>query len=74
MGNLKCSKCSYQPDNESDLDEHHIVPKFWGGTDKDGRVYLCSPGIGNDCHRNLHKRIAMWIKAATERWLDESFH
>ena len=24
-----------------DCEEHHIIPKSIGGTDKDGRVYLC---------------------------------
>lgn len=52
---LKCKKCNYKHKNESNVDLHHIVPKVIGGTDKDGRIYLCSADKGNDCHRELHK-------------------
>lgn len=55
---LVCKKCKITPDNdECFLDLHHIIPKKIGGTDKDGRMYLCSAKKGNDCHRILHKLI-----------------
>lgn len=39
---LKCNKCGETPENkESLIHNNHIVPKFMGGTDKEGRVPLC---------------------------------
>lgn len=66
---LTCKKCGWTPQSESDLDHHHIVPKFLGGTDKDGRIYLCRENRGNDCHRKIHLFLKEVMKKETERWL-----
>lgn len=69
---IKCRKCGLIPNNnESDLAEHHIIPKFMGGKDIDGRVYLCGDGKGNDCHKRLHSYLKQIIKEETEKWLND---
>lgn len=68
---IVCKKCGFQPKNESHLDEHHIVPKFMGGTDKDGRIYLCAAGFGLDCHRKLHEHLKIVVEESTKIWLKE---
>lgn len=67
-----CSKCGWP--NETDLDLHHTIPRFMGGKDNDGRLYLCKENRGGDCHRKLHKKlrdIIPLIKQKTEEWLKE---
>ncbi len=71
MGNIKCRKCGWQPENESHLDLHHIIPKGMHGHDKDGRFYLCRANKGNDCHRKIHIWLKKIIIDATFRWLKE---
>lgn len=46
---IKCNKCGKIETLESKCNLHHLVPKFMGGTDKEGRVYLCEK-----CHNILH--------------------
>lgn len=53
--NIKCKKCGYDKD-ASQIQLHHIIPKCIGGTDKDGRVYLC-----DKCHNILYSMILKWI-------------
>lgn len=53
--NIKCKKCGYDED-PSKIHLHHLVPKVCGGTDKDGRVYLCKK-----CHDILHLIIIKWV-------------
>lgn len=67
---MKCSKCNHQPQDESDLDLHHVIPKFMGGKDSDGRLYLCRENKGNDCHIKLRELIPI-IKKLTNGWLKE---
>ena len=43
---IKCKKCGYSGESESEIELHHILPKFMGGEDKDGRVYLCKKHHG----------------------------
>lgn len=41
---IACKKCYKEFDDSKpcpDLHLHHIIPKCLGGTDKDGRIYLC---------------------------------
>jgi len=71
MGYIKCKKCGWQPENESDLELHHIVPRGLMGKDLDGRVYLCGFTKGNRCHKKLHERIRLYLKEATASWLSE---
>jgi len=47
-----CAKCG----TDKDLQEHHILPIFMGGTDKDGRMLLCKKH-----HRILHSVAASII-------------
>ena len=49
-----CSKTEHELKN--DLHFHHIVPRSIGGTDKDGRIYLCSKH-----HTILHFSLEKWI-------------
>lgn len=67
---IKCKKCGWQPDNESYLDLHHIIPKWMGGTDKNHRIYLCGENKGNDCHRKLHEYLKEITEVQTNLWLD----
>ena len=55
-----CAKCG----TDKNLEEHHIIPKFMGGTDKDGRMLLCKKH-----HIMLHLVIAslMWSFVPVER-------
>jgi hypothetical protein len=66
---LKCSKCGFEPEDESYLDLHHIIPRWMGGKDIDGRKYLCSAGRGKDCHRQLHTILKEKTKEFTLEWL-----
>ena len=47
-----CAKCG----TDKDLQEHHIIPKFMGGKDKDGRILLCKKH-----HAILHSVLASII-------------
>lgn len=38
---MKCAMCSQEKSDE-ELQLSHDVPKYMGGTDKDGRHYLCT--------------------------------
>ena len=49
---MKCSKCN-QEFLENELDLSHDVPRYIGGTDKDGRHYLCKK-----CH-DIYERLVM---------------
>jgi len=47
---MKCEKCDIPEDEDTKLEFHHLVPKSIGGTDKDGRRYLCKKH-----HDMIHK-------------------
>jgi len=47
-----CSLCKRKVETESDLELSHDIPRWMGGTDKDGRHYLC-----HECHKNYEKKI-----------------
>lgn len=51
-----CRKCGYVGKNETGLHLHHLIPKSIGGTDLDGRVYLC-----HKCHNILHNMIPKFV-------------
>lgn len=61
------------PDEE--IHEHHIVPKEYGGTDKDGRIHLCwecrlgNKGIHNYIKDNLIVFTKEEFKKITKGWL-----
>ena len=38
---ISCRKKDCNVTEEDGVELHHIIPKFCGGTDKDGRIYLC---------------------------------
>lgn len=59
-----CSKCKKEF-QESKVEDHHILPKFLGGTDKDGRIMLCRGNNTNDCHLKLHLKLKEKIKEFT---------
>lgn len=44
MGEIECMICKEK--DQSKLELHHKLPKFMGGTDADGRVYLCKKHHG----------------------------
>lgn len=48
---IKCFRCGFC-ENESEVQEHHIIPKCCGGTDKEGRIHLCKK-----CHDIIHKML-----------------
>lgn len=45
----QCIKC--KAIDESNDEDHHIIPRKLGGTDMDGRHVLCK-----ECHEDFHKR------------------
>lgn len=47
-----CKKCGYVESEEKGIELHHLIPKFMGGNDMDGRVYLCKKH-----HNILHNLI-----------------
>lgn len=65
---IACKKCGFIPYYENDIHLHHIIPKKMGGTDKDGRVYLCKR-----CHDEIHILISFLekekIKEYTLGWI-----
>lgn len=64
---IPCKKCGVNFDDsikQPKLHYHHIVPRFLGGKDIDGRMYLCE-----QCHKELHQIMAVWIKEKTMEWL-----
>jgi len=77
MSEIPCSKKGC-PNSEDEF--HHIIPKFMGGKDIDGRIYLCKKH-----HDGLHHYILgiVWsfvgnkekcketIKNSTLRWLEK---
>lgn len=47
---FKCPICSYYCENRSWIEEHHIVPRSMGGSDKRGNLlYLCP-----NCHKKIY--------------------
>ena len=52
---ISCKRCEYSP-KESKIQLHHKIPKCIGGTDKDGRVYLCQK-----CHDIWHYMLPKFI-------------
>ena len=52
---LPCAKCE-EKYNEKELETSHDIPKYIGGTDKDGRHWLC-----NKCHSQYDRAILMRI-------------
>ena len=54
---VHCVKCGYNKkedlvENEGNIAHHHIIPKCFGGTDGDGRIWLCKK-----CHDRIHKEL-----------------
>jgi len=48
---MKCSKCN-EDFEERDLQLSHDIPKYMGGTDKDGRHWLCKI-----CHQKYEEEV-----------------
>ena len=53
---ISCRRCGYTSASESEIELHHIIPKSLGGTDRDGRTYLCKK-----YHSIWHNMIPMFI-------------
>lgn len=75
---IVCRKCGFKFNrlNERNAHLHHLIPKCIGGTDKDGRSYLCGSMFGCDAHRRLHEAIynefGQKIKEFSEAWLQQN--
>lgn len=52
MLNVRCFVCGNV--QEECLELHHLVPRVIGGTDADGRVFLCKFGYGCEGHSRVH--------------------
>jgi len=70
---MKCEKCKKEF-KQNKLEVHHIIPKKFRGTDKDGRMILCIKH-----HKEIQKIIfdlnikdKKKIKEFTKAWLEES--
>ena len=55
MSLIKCRRCGID-DEVNKCELHHLVPKFMGGVDLDGRRYLCKKH-----HNILHLMIPCWL-------------
>ena len=53
---ISCRRCGYTGASKSEIELHHIIPKSLGGTDRDGRTYLCKK-----CHSIWYNMIPMFI-------------
>jgi len=75
-------KCRKKGCNETVVELHHLVPKYCGGTDTDGRRYLCKKH--HDILHNLYssmvfrfvpdekrERLRETIKTFALRWIEE---
>lgn len=62
--NIHCRKCGANDLPESEFHLHHLVPKYIGGTDTQGRAYLCK-----SCHNKLHQAILEF----TLEWIGDDF-
>lgn len=58
---IKCARCGWDKDS-SQIHLHHLLPRYLGGVDRDGRRYLCKP-----CHDKLH----IYVVASTLEWMNE---
>ena len=62
-----CKKCGKEyPDKY--MHSHHIIPKEFGGTDEDGRIFLCVKG--KNCHNQIHKNLTA-LKLVTKEEIKE---
>jgi len=61
---MDCRKCK-QTFNEKDLESSHDVPFYLGGTDKDGRHWLCKKCHKKYEHYNFTK-ISHYLKSINE--------
>lgn len=50
---MKCQKCNKKFE-EKDIELSHDIPKYLGGTDLDGRHWLCK-----NCHYNYDEEIIL---------------
>lgn len=52
---IECKKCGMKETLQEKYEPHHLIPKCIGGTDKDGRRYLCKK------HHNIIHKILLKI-------------
>ena len=72
---MKCEKCKMLfPEGE--IEEHHIFPKEYGGTDADGRIDLCwehHQGLSG-IHKHIKDNLINFTKEGfikfTKEWID----
>jgi hypothetical protein len=57
---MKCSK--WDCPEKINLHEHHLVPKFIGGKDRDGRINLC---------KKHHDELHILIKQFCLEWVEK---
>jgi uncharacterized protein with PIN domain len=63
---MKCSKCNVDF-LEKDIQESHDVPKYIGGTDLDGRHWLCKK-----CH-DIYEKIKQQMRRSAKIFVDYYF-
>lgn len=54
-------RCQYCGAVDVPVELNHIKPKYLGGTDKDGRMYLCKP-----CHDKFHIMLDKIVNAIAD--------
>ena len=62
--NRKCRKCGLEEIESISIEEHHIIPVKFGGTDKH-RMLLCKR-----CHDEIQKIIDEICLTITEIWVN----
>jgi hypothetical protein len=62
---IKCRWKGCVETDQSKVELHHVVPKCWGGTDRNGRAYLCK-----EHHDKLHEIIAPYVIELTRQYLE----
>lgn len=65
---MKCEKCK-QDFPESEIQLSHDIPRYAGGTDSDGRHWLCKK-----CHDIYERRVASIIWQFVSRTSEQDCH
>lgn len=69
---MQCEKCGIMFP-ESEIHEHHIIPKNIGGTDKNGRIQLCKKDH-DILHQMLLKPVFKLIPAKSQEQCYKDLH
>ncbi len=61
---MKCDKC-FNDFPEAEIQDSHDIPKYMGGTDRDGRHWLCER-----CHKDYEEEV---LRVSTMNFIKNNF-